>query len=120
MNRLCFWAAVLVAMIAGAPVPAFSQTSRNDNAAVLKQYFEPRTVTRLEWNLMDFNVWWQGAFVGSVDYIESLPVDFDPKALRFIATFRVQEKREYNDPEPFFRLPRHRREAILQSGIGHL
>ena len=117
MNRLRFWAVVLVAVIGGAPSTAFSQTSRDDNAAVLKHYFAPRPVTRLEWELMDFNLRWQGSFVWSDNYITSFPVTFDPKALRFSTFFGVHEKRYYNDPEPFFQLPRARREAVLQSGI---
>ena len=37
--------------------------------------------------------------------------------MRFISNFHVSEKRDARDPEPFFRLPRPRREALLQAGI---
>jgi len=69
---------------------------------------------------MAFNDYWQGAFVGSIDYITSSPLRFDFKAMRFVTAFRVSEKRDSSDPEPFFRLPRPRREAVLQSGINYL
>lgn len=47
-------------------------------------------------------------------------MSFDQKALRFRANFGVQDQRSYNDTELFFRLPRPRREAILQGGVDHL
>jgi hypothetical protein len=111
---------VLVAATASTPSPALTQESPVNNAAALKQYFEPKSVTRLEWDLMDFNIWWKGSFVSSDNYITSFPVTFDPKALRFRTIFSVHEKRYYNDPEPFFQLPRPRREAVLQTGIEQL
>ena len=120
MNRLRFLAAVIVAVIGGAPTPAFSQASRDANAALMKQYLAPMSITRLEWGLLEFNVSWSGSFVGGTDYITSFPVSFDPRAMRFRGIFRVQDQRIYNDPEPFFRLPHPRREAVLQGGVDHL
>src|SRR5437016_11448213 len=120
MTQLRFLVMVLVAAAASTPSPVLTQESPANNAAVLKHYFTPRPVTRLEWELMDFNVRWQGSFVWSDNYITSFPVTFDPKASRFSTFFGVHEKRYYNDPEPFFQLPRARREAALQSGIEHL
>lgn len=120
MNRLHFLAAVIVTIIGCAPAPAFSEANRNANMALMGQYLTPRSITRLEWSLLEFNVAWSGAFVGSTDYITSYPVSFDQKALRFRANFRVQDQRSYNDTELFFRLPRPRREAILQGGVDHL
>ena len=40
--------------------------------------------------------------------------------MRFIGRFQLSEKRDATDSEPFFRLPRPRREAILQAGITQL
>ncbi len=120
MSKIRFLVIVFAAAVINAPPPALTQESPTINAAVLKRYFEPKSVSQLEWELMAFNVTWQGAFVGSSDYITSYPVTFDPKAMRFVTSFRVSEKRDSSDPEPFFRLPRPRREAVLQSGIDYL
>jgi hypothetical protein len=120
MNRLNFLAAVIVTIIGCVPAPAFSEANRNANLALMGQYLTPRSITRLEWSLLEFNVAWSGAFVGSTDYITSYPVSFDQKALSFRTNFRVQEQRSYDDLERFFRLPRPRREAILQGGVDHL
>jgi hypothetical protein len=103
----------------GLPVKLLGQ-ERDQNAALLKPYLEPETISRLEWTLMKFNLSWQGAFVGSADYITSLPVWFDYRNMRFVANFRVSEKRDLRDPEPFFNLPKPRREAIMQKGIAYL
>lgn len=50
----------------------------------------------------------------------SYPVRVDPKTMRFSAIFSVQEKRQYNDPEPFFKLPRAHRESLLQGAVDQL
>lgn len=63
---------------------------------------------------------WKGSFVWAVNYVTSYPVVFDPKTIRFRATFNVQEKREYNYTEPFFKLPRAQRESILQGAVDQL
>ena len=97
-----------------------AQSPRDQNARALKPHMAIRAISTLEWELLQFNLLWQGAFVGSDRYVTSYPVMFDPKAMRFRATFRIQEKREYNDPEPFFKLPRAQRESILQGTVDHL
>jgi hypothetical protein len=96
-----------------------AQSQRDQNARALKPYMATRAISTLEWELLKFNLFWQSAFVGSDHYVTSSPVMFDPKAVRFRATFRIQEKREYNDPEPFFKLPRAQRESILQGAVDH-
>ena len=112
---------ILMAGVTGLPVKLWSQ-ERERNAAILKPYLEPETISRLEWQLMNFNISWQGAFTGpaSSEYITSFPVWFDSRNMRFAARFRVSEKRDYKDPEPFFNLPKSRREAILMEGISAL
>lgn len=90
------------------------------NGMELNKYFEPKSITKLDWELMTFNLWWQGAFEGDTDYVTSFPVVFDVRLMRFTTTFRVSEKRNFTDPESFFRLPRARREAILQNCVNHL
>lgn len=102
------------------PVLGHAQSQRDQNARALKPYMATRAISTLEWELLQFNVLWQGAFVGSVNYVTSFPVSFDPKAMRFRATFSIQEKREHNDPEPFFKLPRPQRESILQGAADQL
>lgn len=99
---------------------AHSQTQRDQNARTLKPYMTSRVISTLEWELLQFNLLWQGSYVGAINYVTSYPVVFDPKTMRFRATFAVQEKREYNDPESFFKLPRAQRESILQGPIDQL
>jgi hypothetical protein len=99
---------------------AYAESQRDRNARALEPYLGTRTISTLEWELLQFNLLWEGAFVGSVNYVTSYPVMFDPKAMRFRATFRIQEKREYNDPEPFFKLPRAKRESVLQGAVDQL
>jgi len=97
-----------------------AQSSREQNTRAIKPYLNARSISTLEWELLQFNLTWQGMFVGSANYVTSFPVIFDPKAMRFRATFSVQDKREYNDPEPFFRLPKPQRESILQGVVDQL
>jgi hypothetical protein len=66
---------------------------------------------------MNFNISWHGSFDYTVHYITSFPVIFDYKHMRFTTRFSVAEKRDSSDPEPFFSLPRPKREAILKAGI---
>jgi hypothetical protein len=99
---------------------AQAESQRDQNARVLKPYMATRAISTLEWELLQFNLLWQGSFVGSVGYVTSYPVIFDPKTMRFRATFSVQEKREYNDSEPFFKLPRTKRESVLQGAVDQL
>ena len=111
--------AILCAALMGS-MSAHAQSQRDQNMRALKQYMTTRAISTLEWELLQFNLLWQGSFVGAVNYITSYPVTFDPKTMRFRATFAIQEKREYNDPEPFFKLPRARRESILQGAVDQL
>ncbi len=99
---------------------ANSQTLRDQNARVLKPYMTARVISSLEWDLLQFNLLWQGSFVGSVDYLTSYPVIFEPKTMRFRATFTIQDKREVNDPDPFYKIPRAQRLSITQGAIDQL
>lgn len=101
-------------------ITAVAQSSREQNVRAIKPYLIPRPISILEWELLQFNLLWQGSFVGNVNYLTSFPVMFDQKAMRFRATFSVQDKREHNDPELFFRLPKPQRESIFQGAIDQL
>ena len=110
---------LLSALSCGGAAPQAPQQAQAQ-AQALKPYLVPYPVTRLEWDLVQFNLLWQGAFAAEVNYVSSHPVLFDAKNMRFRATFTVQEKRVHNDPEPFFGLPRPKRESILRGAIDHL
>ena len=113
--------AILVLCVGAATsIAASAQSSREQNTRAIKPYLNARSISTLEWELLQFNLTWQAMFVGNVNYVTSFPVMFDPKAMRFRATFSVQDKREYNDPEPFFRLPKPQRESILQGAVDQL
>jgi hypothetical protein len=112
-------AAILCAALATSIV-AHAQSQRDQNARALKPYMTSRVISTLEWELLQFNLRWQASFIGAVEYVTSHPVVFDPETIRFRTTFRVQEKREYNDSERFFKLPRAQRESILQGAVDYL
>jgi len=120
MTNLRLLIMVLATVVASIPSPVLTQEGSTNNAAVLKQYFEPKSVTRLEWELMEFNILWQGSFTRDASYLTSFPVYFNWKAMRFQTILLVSENREHSDPEPFFRLPRPRRESILQGAVNQL
>lgn len=111
---------VIICAAFAASMLASAQSQRDQNARALKPYMATRAISTLEWELLQFNLLWQGSLVGSDHYVTSYPVSFDPKAMRFRATFAVQEKREFNDPEPFFKLPHAKRESILQGAVDQL
>ena len=96
---------------------AFAQ--QNQRAEILKKYLAPRTITILEWELVQFNLLWQGSYAGE-NYLTSFPVQFDPRSSKFRSIFRVQEKRDAIDPQPFFSLPRPQRESILKGAVDFL
>lgn len=100
------------------PVSFAAQPISEQNAQLIKPYLAPRTISTLEWELLQFNLLWQGSSEGS--YVASYPVFFDSKTMRFRATFQVRENRVYQDPEPFFSLPKVKRESIIQGAINNL
>ena len=104
----------------GVSIHTHAQSQREHNTRALKPYTATRAISILEWELLQFNLLWQGSLDGTVNYVNSFPVMYDPKAVRFRATFSIQEKREHNDPEPFFKLPRSKRESILQGAVDQL
>lgn len=113
-------AILLLILYSAFSIAVYAQSQRDNNARTLKPYFSPRVISVLEWELLQFNLLWQGSFDGSVNYVTSYPVLFDVKSMRFRATFAVQEKRDFNDPNIFFKLPRAQRESILQGAIDQL
>lgn len=74
---LRFIVTILAALAVGAPVPASTQEGSANDTAVLKEYFKPKSVTELDWQLMDFNIVWHQSFVGPVEHIQSHSMYFD-------------------------------------------
>ena len=84
------------------------------NAKALRGYMEPYRVTKLEWELLQFNLVWSGSFVpGGSTYFTSLPVFFDYRNNRFRTTFSISESREFQDPEKWSSLSRLKRESHI-------
>ena len=106
-------------MAAFSQVASAQQSLQSQPSQILKKYLAPRTITELEWELTQFNVYWQGSYAGE-NYLVSFPVHFDARKSRFRALFRVQERRDVRDPQPFFSLPRPRRESILRGAVDDL
>lgn len=117
MRILCSLLILIAVQCAGLPKADAQQSL---NAQALRKYFVPRPVTHLEWELLHFNLLWQGSYSGDTDYLTSFPVQFDPRTSTFRAIFRVQERRDPRDPQPFFSLTRAQRESILSGAIEQL
>ena len=73
----------------------------------------------LEWELVQFNLLWSGSYSGE-NYLTSFPVLFEASNARFRSVFRVQERRDAIDSQPFFSLPRAQRESILKGAVDSL
>jgi len=109
--------ALLLEAVAATPVVA-QQIDRNVRA--LRPYMQPYQVTKLEWELLQFNVLWSGSFSTPSSYLTSYPVFFDQKSMRFRTILGISEQRDYQDPEPWSRLARVKRESVLQGGVDQL
>ena len=79
-----------------------------------------RTVTELDWSLLNFNLFWHDAYRVGGGYLQSHPVGYDEKGKFFRATFRVSKQRSFDDPEPFFELKDFEQRAILEESLDHL
>ncbi len=87
----------------------------------LKKYRADYKVTKLDWHLLQFNLRWHDSYQGEIDYVNSIPVVFDYYTrYAFYCGMRVQEKRYHNDIEPFSKLPKWKKKALLQGPIDHL
>jgi hypothetical protein len=113
---------VLTFVFAGAlPAGGHAQSQKNEqNTQALRPYLMPQKVTRLDWDLVQFNLLWAGSFSNPGSYLTSYPVQFDPKTFRFRAIFSVAERREYQDPEPWSSLSKLKRESVLRGALDHL
>lgn len=100
---------------------AIAQSAEKDrNARSLRAYMQPYQVSKLEWELLQFNLLWSGSFTNPGSYLTSYPVVFDYRTMRFRVFFSISETREYQDPELWSRLIRIKRESILQGGVDQL
>lgn len=99
---------------------AVSQTT-STNARALKSYMVPAQISRLEWELIQFNVLWTGSFSSNQgSYFTSYPVAFDYKTFRFRTVVGVSERRDYQDPDPWSSLSKLRRESQLRDVVEQL
>ncbi|MBD5803119.1 hypothetical protein AZOA_25540 [Azoarcus sp. Aa7] len=109
------------AIVLLAPSLSHAQASTADqNARTLGKYMVHQQITRLEWELLQFNLLWAGSYSTPGSYLNSYPVYFDQKAMRFTTVFGVSERRESQDPDPWSSLSRLKRESILQGAINQL
>lgn len=100
---------------------AMAQSSSSDkNAKVLRPYLQPYQPTKLEWELLQFNLNWSGSYAPPSSYLTSFPVFFDYRASRFRTYLSITETREYQDPVPWSRLARVKKESILQGAVDQI
>lgn len=102
------------------PIAASQANAAERNAKVLRPYMQPYQLTKLEWELLQFNLLWSGSYAPPASYLTSYPVIFDYRASRFRSLLGITESREYQDPDPWSRLSRVKRESILQGAVDHL
>lgn len=99
---------------------ALPQTA-SANARALKSYTVPAQISRLEWELIQFNVLWAGSFSPNQgSYFTSYPVAFDYKTFRFRTIVGILERRDYQDPDAWSSLSKLRRESQLREVVEHL
>lgn len=122
MNRLfCVLALFASAESAIASDPPKQQVgSAEGNRKALANYMQPYRVTKLDWQLLQFNLIWSGSYTRNGTYLESFPVIFDSRKNRFHAVFGISEVREYQDPEPWSKLSKVRRQSVLQAAVDNL
>ncbi len=111
---------VAVWLVCGSERASAQGTQADRNARALRAYMQPYQVTKLEWELLQFNLSWSGSYSPSASYLASFPVIFDYRAMRFRTLFTISERRDYQDPEPWSQLSRVKRESILQGGVDQL
>ncbi len=118
---MCFREIAIMTLLFGSvgQTSILAQSVRDQNARLLKSYLSPRPISGLEWELLQFNLLWLESYDGNVDYVTSFPVIFEPKMMRFRATFNVTERRLPAD-RSFFELPKAQRESILQGPVDQL
>lgn len=115
LNR-CLSAIIILFLAIANVTSALAQSIETKNAMILKPYFGTRSISNLEWELLQFNLNWI-SLTGSDSYLTLSLTGFDYKAMRFRSFIKVREKRDHADPDPFSSLPKPKREAILQSAI---
>lgn len=120
MTNRYFLAFILFLAVALPGVGHAQSLKDEQNAQALRPYLVPQRVTRLDWDLLQFNLLWAGSFSKPDSYLTSYPVLFDPKTLRFRAVFFIAERREYQDPEPWSNLSKLKRESVLRGAVDHL
>lgn len=117
-NRYSLVFALLAVLLPGV---LYAQTPTTEqNVKALRPYWVPQKVTRLDWDLLQFNLLWTGSFSSPSSYLTSYPVLFDSKTSRFRAVFSIAERREYQDPEPWSSLSKLKRESVLRGAVDHL
>jgi hypothetical protein len=103
------------------PGVGHAQVVKNEqNAKALRPYFVPQQITRLDWEILQFNLLWAGSFSTPGSYLTSYPVFFDPKTSRFRAVFAITERRDYQDSETWSSLSKLKRESVLRGAVDHL
>jgi len=108
----------LLGITALCTISALAQSQSPRNA--LRHYVgTSKTVSELDWNLLQFNLSWHDSY-GSGEYVKSSPVWFDQRTMTFKSVLRVADQRHYSDPEPFFSLPAVRQRAVLQEVADNL
>jgi hypothetical protein len=123
MHHSLRWVSVLffgAALTLLAPFVAAQTASQDQNARVLRKYMQPYAVTRLDWEVLQFNLSWMGAYTSPASHLNSMQVLFDYKNMRFRTFFRISERRDYQDPEVWSQLSRAKRESILQGAVNEL
>lgn len=86
----------------------------------LSPYLVPYSLTRLEFELLNFNMLWHDSYDGSAEYANSSPVIYHADRNVFFALVRVQDKRSYDDRQPFLSLSSTRQRIILNGVVESL
>ena len=111
---------LLLVVLLPSMVLSSSSTRASDSSDYLNNtYFQPNNVTKLEGNLLQFNLAWHDSYDPSRSYLGSHATFFNYKNRRFHCVMRVQDTRCCRDFEPFCKLPKWKQHAILQESVNH-
>ena len=82
---------IALSLAAFAATPTAAQPIEQ-NARAMRPYMQPYQVTKLEWELLQFNLLWSGSFSAPGSYFTSYPVLFDQKGMRFRTFLAISEQ----------------------------
>jgi len=119
MKKIALFTLISIVVFLGINCETWAQSDKYKDHP-LQKYYSPAYISILDWEIMQVNLLWINSFDPSIDYIEEYPISFDAKHQQIVVNLRVQDKRFFNDNEPFFNLPKQIQNAVLMKPVLHV